>query len=375
MQIYFWPAENRENEYIDNILLGLKRAGIENINGKQKSLFGKLFDLFSALVNPSVKIFHFNWIENFSVEYTIKAKLKIVVIEFILLFGKLLGKKFVWTMHNKIPHKCKSAADIDKAKRYMRKWIRSMDMIIVHSTETQEILWEQYNYPTEQILFVPIGKYENIEISEDRKEKFRQKLGICKSDILYECFGIIDEYKNIPVLIKAFKDLKLSNAKLLICGKYSKELSEKSRKYITEAGMDANICLVDRFIDNEELPLFINIADVIVLPYKKVSMQNSAVAILAMSYYKPMIVSEFGFIKDIKEYPFVLSYDYVKEECHYEILKSELRKFYYTWVENINRDSIAEQEKRYVEEKLNWDNICSKVAKRYTQLITSKENV
>ena len=368
MKIYFWPSENKENKYIENFLNGLSASGVENVNKPCNSFVGKIFSALMALLNPDVKIYHFNWIENFSVENTLKSKIKICLLKFFLWYGNLVGKRFVWTMHNTIPHKCKSESDIREAKRFFRDWIPQMDLIVVHAMETKKILQEEYNYPESQILYIPHGRYEHIAVSKEEKQDFKREYGIRDKEVVFLLFGLIDEYKNVPLLIKVFRELSLPNAKLMICGRYADNLSVESRGKIKEAKAYGNISVVDRFIKEEELPRFLECADVVVLPYKKMSMQNSGAAILAMSYYKPVIVSRFGYIKDISGFSFVYSYEYDSEDMHFVVLKDKIQQFYEDWVCTGQNKEIYEEEKAYVSSELDWKNICQRVADRYKNL-------
>jgi len=369
MKIYFWPSENKENKYIENFLTGLSASGVENVNKPCNSFCGKVFSALMALLNPDVKIYHFNWIENFSVENTLKSKIKVCLLKFLLWYGNLAGKRFVWTMHNTIPHKCKNESDIRAAKSFFREWIPQMDLIVVHAMETKEILKKEYNYPDGQIVHVPHGRYGYVAVSSEEKQNFKGEHGIRDKEVVFLLFGLIDEYKNVPLLIKVFRELSLPNARLMICGRYADNLSAESRDKIEEAKLYENISVVDRFIKEEELPRFLECSDVVVLPYKKMSMQNSGAAILAMSYYKPIIVSSFGYIKDISGFSFVYSYEYDSEDMHFAVLKDKIKQFYEDWVHTGQDKEIYEEEKTYVNSELNWNNICRRVAERYKSLV------
>jgi glycosyltransferase involved in cell wall biosynthesis len=111
-------------------------------------------------------------------------------------------------------------------------------------------------------------------------------------------FGFIRAYKGLDLLIKAFADTRLRNRKLklLVAGEFY-ENDAPYRSLIKEHNLENEIILFDRFIKDEEVPLFFSVADLIVQPYK--SATQSGVTQIAFYYEKPMLVTDVGGLREI----------------------------------------------------------------------------
>lgn len=97
-------------------------------------------------------------------------------------------------------------------------------------------------------------------------------------------FGTIEKYKNILGLLTAFEKYD-GNKKLVIAGKG--EFSEKEREIINR--LNHRVCILNRFIRDEEMAYLFTNALSVFLPYIEASQSG----VLTMSYHfsKPVIVS------------------------------------------------------------------------------------
>ena len=110
-------------------------------------------------------------------------------------------------------------------------------------------------------------------------------------------FGIIRPYKNIEGGIKAFQNLRLSNAKLLIAGNPSdSNYAEKIRKMCQG---DKDIILDLRYISNAMLDHILDISDIVVMPYHGGSSMNSGVMIQSFSEGKTVITPDICMARDM----------------------------------------------------------------------------
>lgn len=360
MKVFFFPPTSPFNPYIDNIVKGLEENGVIIINKKYKSRKMKFLSIFIAYFKGT-QIYHFNWIENKSSNDSLKNKLSCNLIFLWMNVLKKSGSKLVWTMHNKESHFCSDSKKYHY--EFMKKFISLMDMIVVHALDTKKLLIEHYDFPENKICYVPHGSY--ITQTEKKQENHKQS-----SIFTLLSFGMINRYKNIPLLIKAFKDLDLKDAKLVICGKIDSNDVLLKNEIINEIANTQNICVDNRFIPENEVDNIFENCDIVALPYDKQSMINSGAAILAFSKSRPIIVSEFGAIKDIKEKEFVYSYDYEHNDDHFKILKDTIYQVYIEWLED--RESLFRKGCAayiYAVNDLSWNNICKKINNFYTKTI------
>jgi glycosyltransferase involved in cell wall biosynthesis len=127
------------------------------------------------------------------------------------------------------------------------------------------------------------------------KESARRELGVTGRVALF--FGLIRDYKGLPVLIDAFATVveKIA-ATLLIVGEfYESKASCVAR--IRRLKLDDQVRVVDRYVPNEEVEKYFMACDVVVLPY--LSATQSGIAQIAFAFDKPVIVTNVGGLPDV----------------------------------------------------------------------------
>ncbi len=98
-------------------------------------------------------------------------------------------------------------------KKYLETYLPHFDAILTVSEFTKNEIANYFNYPKEKIFVVHGGFDKNNykkTTDEEKIKKFKEKYGLSKPYLLYA--GIIEPRKNIPNLLKAYKELKLQAA-------------------------------------------------------------------------------------------------------------------------------------------------------------------
>jgi glycosyltransferase involved in cell wall biosynthesis len=174
-------------------------------------------------------------------------------------------------------------------KKYLETYLPYFDAILTVSEFTKNEIAEYFNYPKEKIFVIYNGfdkknykKVNNVKIIEGFKEKYK----LDKPYLLY--VGIIEPRKNIPNLLKAYKELKRqatnssadtdAGDNVNLCAKRgnkpafdfdlilvsgSSALAGETFKLIEELKPDVKVF---KGINNEDLNLFYNCADLFVFP-------------------------------------------------------------------------------------------------------------
>lgn len=355
MRVIFYPPHSNSNDYVKLATEALESNDCEIINKRWEGDLNLILkSILSVLKNKKV-IFHFNWLEENAAHKGAASFVKSRLILLFLYLFHILGGKVVWTMHNAKSHNGINA----RQDEFIRSFLKWTSLVIVHCTESAEILTKDYHFPENKILFVPHGNYcksiNNYVHDNNHKDS--------KVHFLY--FGAISKYKGVPYLIKAFDCEYLhNNAELLICGKVNNDELKKRIEDSVE-GID-NIKLKLHFLSDEELGSALAGCDATVLPYEKDSMQNSGSAIMSISAGKATVIPIFGYIKDIADKDFIISYDYKNKKEQVENLRNAMIEF----CEKNKKDPdyahrVGEEAKRFAVDELDWDNIMAKVAKRY----------
>lgn len=170
-------------------------------------------------------------------------------------------------------------------------------------------------------------------------------------------FGFIRAYKGLDLLIKAFSDLRLRNRKLklIVAGEFYED-DVPYRSLIKELHLENEIIFFDRFIKDEEVPLFFSVAELIVQPYK--SATQSGVTQIAFHYEKPMLVTDVGGLREIV----------ADGKCGY-VVKPEseaIASALVDYFDNNRKISFTEGVKKE-KEKFTWDKMTASIIEVYNK--------
>lgn len=290
-RIDFIGSEIYARERIDPSIrfYDLKGGGVEHLSMLNK--VRRVFYYYTHLIlfflkNPRKGIIHLQW-------------LRFRYLDGILLplIYKLLGYKLVYTVHDIVPH------DRDtRMNRFLFRMIYKLNWkLICHTEYIRKRLIDEFNITPEKIKVIRHGVYEvgEKELGVSREEALA-KLGFDAKDKLILFFGFITGYKGVDLLLDAFTRLNLEpKPKLVIAGRvmdmYQAQFRELQEKYKGE-----HIRYMLRRIDEAELPLLFNAAEITALPYREAS--QSGVLFMSYAYGVPVLVPDIGgFPWDVKD--------------------------------------------------------------------------
>jgi len=351
MKILFIPDERKSNPYQKALADSLSREGIH-------ISFGTVFYLFSVLrlVKNYWKpdIIHLHWLDSFLLAgSTVKTILKSVSFIIELLILKLCGIRIVWTVHNIVNHEARFVC----LELFFNKLIAQLsDKITVHSQSAKYKVMKAYRITkSSRIVVIPHGNYINSYENIVSKSETRNQLEIDIKDLVYLYFGRIKPYKGVPELINAFKELSISQVKLLIVGKPCG--GEIVEKILSECSMDGNIKTVFECIPDNEIQIYMNAADVVVLPYRDIL--TSGAILLAMSFGKSIIAPAIGCIPDVLDRRGSFLYNPLEEDGLLKAMKQAL---------SANLEKMGEHNFELAKQ-LRWDNIAKQIYKVYQECL------
>jgi beta-1,4-mannosyltransferase len=243
------------------------------------------------------KIIHLHWTYPFAVPEQIPFSRLLTSLNayLFLIFVKLLGYKLVWTIHNLMPHEQESLNDL----KIIRSIVLMAGAIIAHSSQTI-IDMKKLKISKDHVTVIPIGNYDNLYPAKLDKQKSRTQLGVKKTEVVILFFGLIRAYKGVDDLLVAFRALKTKNVRLIIAGNCDDIVLTKK---ILSMSQGLNVDFYDEFIPDDEVSKYFNAADIVCLPFKKVTTSSSI--LLAMSFKKATIAPRLGALNDIPDSAFI----------------------------------------------------------------------
>ena len=321
----------KENKYVDLMRAALRMINIEPLSGKKRG--------------EADFIWH-HWIE----------KLHFLIVIKLLAATK---KKIIWNVHNKLPHDTKN---VQKAKKFMKSLAEVAYKIVIHCTESTEIIREVCdNNPAilDKVVLVPHPNYIGVYGAEKTENSLHNdKLSLC-------FFGKIKEYKNIELLIDTVKELNFDDVELKIIGR-----CWNTQYFHNLIGNNPHIKTDFRFIDDTEIPEISANCHLFVFPYNTASSLNSGATILAFSYGRSVLSSLTGTLADIENKSLFFSYSYNNQEEHKEALKQQIISIREKYKGNYNELlMLGEKCREYVSK----NNSPEKVSKQLALVFDSKE--
>jgi len=290
MKILIYPdSKSRSNFYLEN-LSGILSSKFQ-VDGHYSVKSGGLKKILSY------NYYSLNWFEAISRSKLIW--LSFIKRFFLLFLLKILNKKIIWTVHNKVPHETNIYSRT--LTFLLKRW--SSKIHILCPATIGECNLQKYE---RKIIYVPHGDYFNNYPSGIFD--IREHYSIPKENNILLFIGQIRPYKNIKLLIDAFEKSKLPkrNWTLLICGEG--KLNVKFSR---------NIIIDFTFIPKEKMRAYLEQSSLLIAPYNKKSALNSGALWLACSFAKTFILPDIGCVKDIlNREEFLYVYDYANQEEH-----------------------------------------------------------
>jgi len=342
-KIIFIPYSKKGNPYQKLLRENLQKLGVE-VEGAG---FYRIFPILIATLHHwKPDIAHIHWHHPFLVGSShLNTVVKSVIFILELLILKVYGIKIVWTVHNIVDHERKF---VSIQLIFSKLLARLCNGLIVHCPSAKREVVKVFRVNDSLIVVIPHGRYTYTNTISKIQARQRLKIG---PDIVFLYFGTIRPYKGIPKLIDAFKKLNHKRAKLLIAGNpfdegFAKELQNRCRE-------NENIRTIFEFIPDDELQVYMNAADVVVLPY--IDILTSGAVILAMSFGKPVIAPTIGCMPDILDTKGSLLYNPAEKDA----LVKAMRKAMDADLENMGKHNFK------LAEMLQWDEVAKRTYEVY----------
>lgn len=281
----------KSNPYSFLFVSSLQKCGLD-IQCVDETGIGVLPKMIFKRKKPH--ILHLHWQHAFLLAHN-KTRTIVKSLLFILeiLLLKMFGVRLVWTVHNIHNHE-KQFVNIEIF--FCRLLAKAAARIIVHSqSASQEVINVFKLSKKEKIHVIPHANYIDYYPNTIKKQEARKKLDISGEKFVLLLLGRIRSYKGIKSLVDGFIRFDRQDSLLILAGMpHSPEDGEEIHSLVKST---ANIRFYPSYIADDEIQVFMNTADTVVLPYENIL--TSGAAILAMSFAKPVITPSHPFMKEV----------------------------------------------------------------------------
>jgi glycosyltransferase involved in cell wall biosynthesis len=204
------------------------------------------------------------------------------------------GARLVWTVHNVLPHECRFP---DEEAAFRQELANRADLIHVMCERTTELVSTHYTLPRNKILVVPHPGYVDVYPNILDQDRARAELGLKPEHTVFCFVGGIRPYKRVDALLDAFSSVAGAKpeSRLIVVGPPSPFPEVEDLMDRCEA--DPRIIGNFNRIPDTDLQLYMNAADVVVLPHREVL--NSGSVMLAFSFGRPVIAPARGCVAEL----------------------------------------------------------------------------
>ena len=209
---------------------------------------------------------------------------------------RIRRKPVVLTVHNVQSHERTFLYNL-----VSRLLFKLSDHFIVHSTVNLNQLIENYHIHPVQVTRIPHGPLDFHVKCNQEKNLIHQQMELPLQAKVILFFGAIRSYKGIATAIKAFFKVVnwIQDVYFLIAGKLW-ESWIPYQQLISELGLGKKIRTHLKYIPSEDVSDFFVVSDLVILPYHYFDSQ-SGVGATALSFRKPLIVTNVGGLPDLVE--------------------------------------------------------------------------
>jgi glycosyltransferase involved in cell wall biosynthesis len=137
----------------------------------------------------------------------------------------------------------------------------------------------------------PHPRYEVFRRDLPSRAEARDRLGVGEGERMALFFGYVRAYKGLDLALEALARVDDPSLRLWVVGEFYEERAPYEAR-IRELGIAERVTLVDRYVANEEVPVFFQAADLVVQPYR--SATQSGIAQIAAAFARPVLATRVG---------------------------------------------------------------------------------
>jgi len=206
---------------------------------------------------------------------------------------RVRGARIVWTAHNLYPHDGGRAVVHRLGRRIV---VALAARVCVHGRAAAQCVQREFGVPERVLVVLEHGNWVGFYPNGVTREAARQRLGCGPEEFLYLFVGLCKPYKNLELLVRSHAALA-DDSLLWIVGRFQSTAYHEQVRQAAAAADSSRTTLIDRFVPPEELQLYLNACDAVVLPYREIL--TSGAAMLALSFGRPIVAPRLGALPEV----------------------------------------------------------------------------
>jgi glycosyltransferase involved in cell wall biosynthesis len=288
MKILVFPNEIKGNPYFKTFRHGFRAAGIEDVRLSSVLRLGTNFDAIH-LHHPEHAVTQLSWL---------KSAILSAALLSVALYARLTGRPVVWMVHDVEPAWVRRKAFLTTFMRAIKKLTTAHVFL---NKSSQQIFYEKNPQEAHKpFCFAPHSRFDTSIFDAASVREHRAINGVAETDLLVSFLGSITTHKGLECAALVPDKTKAGqNVKIAVCGMIDAALP---RNYVDNIlrhkPRQTYIRVADRLTD-EELALWIQSSDAVVLPYRSGS--NSGMALNVLSNHGRIISSELPMFKELAQ--------------------------------------------------------------------------
>jgi len=286
-----WRSEwHHYHPLLEHLAHALERHGCSVIRSPEEPTAHWLWR-----AHNTIDVIHLHWPEQFYQTGT-KYRVWIGIIKLwrFLAQVRLAQLPLIWTIHEVYPHSIYESRYPIWLHRYARRLLCQNADALTVNCHSARLLIERAFVPRSVVSVVELGNYSDFYPNTISRARARERLGLAVDTTMFLVFGTMRPHRNPVDVIRAFRQIDNSNARLFVVGQASLGIHAEVER---EAWEDWRIRVFPYVIENDQIEIYFKACDVLVMPGK--DYLTSAVVMLGLTYGKPVIAECAGCTPDM----------------------------------------------------------------------------
>lgn len=272
------------------------------------------------------------------------------------------GALLVGTIHNVVPH----GQNVPIYDKLYRMLYRRVDGVIHMGEISRERIEERYGNEVSDAYHtvIPHGNYRCMP-NEVGQGAAREKIDVSSDAAVVLVFGSVRRINELRVTLRGFWRLR-NRPKRLIIHRVECSVSRTSLDYLRywlPMRFDPRIQVLQRFIPDEKVQIYLNAADVLLIP--RTQGLNSGNVALGFTFGRVTVGPSFGVMGEVLEKTGNPTYDRVESGALVEALRSAFR---------LVGEGHGERNAEYAREHMRWDTLAEKHVRFFRKVGSSIRN-